>query len=146
MIWCRQGDKPLSEPIRTWLPTHICGTKGRYVKVFRCNYHLSSSILPVNISMSLYWCLLLLYIVLILTWVNLHKNGKHSNHMIIKDKWPIFYVYKITNISMIYSVCVLDYDEIELINLLFWVQFQWIFCLQTNLLQYHPFMWASFGQ
>ena len=27
MAWCRPGDKPLSEPMMVWLPTHICVTR-----------------------------------------------------------------------------------------------------------------------
>ena len=39
MAWCRIGDKPLSEPIPTDLPTHICGARGRWVKIIQdCHY------------------------------------------------------------------------------------------------------------
>ena len=31
MAWRRQGDKPLSEPIMVWLPTHICLTRTQCV-------------------------------------------------------------------------------------------------------------------
>ena len=31
MTWCRQGDKPLSEPMIVWLPTHICVTRPQWV-------------------------------------------------------------------------------------------------------------------
>ena len=33
MAWRRIGDKPLSEPILTDSLTHICGTRGRWVKL-----------------------------------------------------------------------------------------------------------------
>ena len=32
MAWRRQGDKPLSEPMRIRLPTHICVTRPQWVK------------------------------------------------------------------------------------------------------------------
>ena len=31
MAWHRQGDKPLSEPMMVWLPTHICVTQPEWV-------------------------------------------------------------------------------------------------------------------
>ena len=32
MVWCRPGDKPLSEPMLVSLPTHICVTRPHWVK------------------------------------------------------------------------------------------------------------------
>ena len=32
MAWCRQGDKPLSEPMMVSLLTHICATRPQWVK------------------------------------------------------------------------------------------------------------------
>ena len=32
MVWCRPGDKPLSEPVMVNLPTHICVTRPQWVK------------------------------------------------------------------------------------------------------------------
>ena len=34
MAWRRPGDKPLSEPMMVWLPTHICVTRPQWVNVF----------------------------------------------------------------------------------------------------------------
>ena len=33
MAWRRPGDKPLSEPMMVWLPTHICFTRPQYCPV-----------------------------------------------------------------------------------------------------------------
>ena len=32
MAWCRPGDKPLSEPMLVFVPTHICVTRPQWVK------------------------------------------------------------------------------------------------------------------
>ena len=33
MAWCRPGDKPLSEPMLIFVPTHICVTRSQWVKL-----------------------------------------------------------------------------------------------------------------
>ena len=41
MAWRRPGDKPLSEPMMVNLPTHICVTRPKWVKVcVGCNHFL----------------------------------------------------------------------------------------------------------
>ena len=35
MTWRRPGDKPLSEPMMVWLPTHICVTRPQWVNSLR---------------------------------------------------------------------------------------------------------------
>ena len=39
IAWCRTGDKSLPEPLLTL--THICGTRGKWVKVIRSLWHLA---------------------------------------------------------------------------------------------------------
>ena len=33
MVWCRSGDKPLSEPMMVSLPTHICVTRPQWINI-----------------------------------------------------------------------------------------------------------------
>ena len=35
MAWCRPGDKPLSEPMMVYLPTHICISRPQWVKKWK---------------------------------------------------------------------------------------------------------------
>ena len=37
MAWCRPGDKPLSEPMVVWLPTHICFARPQWCCTYRVN-------------------------------------------------------------------------------------------------------------
>ena len=44
MAWRRPGDKPLSEPMMVILLTHICVTRPQWVKQFKCQKSIISSI------------------------------------------------------------------------------------------------------
>ena len=43
MAWRRPGDKPLSEPMMTRLPTHICVTRHQWVKCNIWSYSINDS-------------------------------------------------------------------------------------------------------
>ena len=46
MTWRRPGDKPLSEPMMVWLPTHICVTRPQWVNICPINqFYLTSAAL-----------------------------------------------------------------------------------------------------
>ena len=43
IAWCRPGDKPLSEPMRVSLPTHICVTRFQWVKETKSIYQIQQN-------------------------------------------------------------------------------------------------------
>ena len=43
MAWRRPGDKPLSEPMLVFVPTHICVTRPQWVKYLEKNYRSTES-------------------------------------------------------------------------------------------------------
>ena len=61
MVWCRMGDKPLSEPMLTDSLTHIRGTKGRWVN-WTQSTHIQSNAPDYLCIHVVHWCVLLIFV------------------------------------------------------------------------------------
>ena len=55
MAWRRPGDKPLSEPMRVSLTTHICVTRPQWVKgyIMHIRTHMKSKIVAITTDLSI---------------------------------------------------------------------------------------------
>ena len=62
MAWRRPGDKPLSEPMMVWLPTHICVTRPQWVKWAILKLMSGMGVLSIHLEIALshtnllIWC------------------------------------------------------------------------------------------
>ena len=50
MAWRRPGDKPLSEPMLVFVPTHICVTRPQWVNCFNVEWYIALTVCYVLVS------------------------------------------------------------------------------------------------
>ena len=77
MAWRRPGDKPLSEPMMTILPTHICVTRPQWVNgLVPSGDHVDHDLLSPMVSLghNEFTCCLRLYVYIPFMWVAFYYN------------------------------------------------------------------------